>query len=84
MRIHQPIQETAGRVETSDGAVEVLPYQIVVMVSIAAKSVIALPADAPRLPAVLDTGDNHRLQIRMSWRTSPATSVRRKRRPLCR
>jgi hypothetical protein len=48
MRIHQPIPETAGRVVTPDGPVEVLPYQIVVMVSIAASRVIALPADAPR------------------------------------
>jgi hypothetical protein len=49
MRIHQPIPETAGRVVTPDGTVEVLPYQIVVMVSIAATRVIALPADARRL-----------------------------------
>jgi hypothetical protein len=64
MRIHQPIPETAGRVVTPDGPVEVLPYQIVVMVSIAATRVIALPADAPRFPAVLDTGNNHNFAIR--------------------
>jgi hypothetical protein len=64
MRIHQSIPETAGRVVTPDGAVEVLSYQIVVMVSIAAKKVIALPADAPRFPAVLDTGNNHNFAIR--------------------
>jgi hypothetical protein len=34
------------------------------MVSVAAKSVIALPADAPRFPAVLDTGNNHNFAIR--------------------
>ena len=64
MRIHQPIPETAGRVVTPDGTAEVLPYQIVVMVSIATKGVIALPADAPRFPAVLDTGNNHNFAIR--------------------
>jgi hypothetical protein len=64
MRIHQPIPETAGRVMTPDGTVEVLPYQILVMVSIAAKTVIALPAHAPRFPAVLDTGNNHNFAIR--------------------
>jgi hypothetical protein len=64
MRIHQPIPETAGRMVTPDGAVEVLPYQIVVTVSIAARSVIALPTDAPRFPAVLDTGNNHNFAIR--------------------
>jgi hypothetical protein len=64
MRIHRPIPETAGWVATPDGTAEVMPYQIVVMVSIAARRVIALPADAPRFPAVLDTGNNHNFAIR--------------------
>ena len=64
MRIHQPIPETAGHVMTPAGAVEVLPCQIVVMVSIAATRVLALPTDAPRFPAVLDTGNNHNFAIR--------------------
>jgi hypothetical protein len=51
-------------VVSPDGSVEVLPYQIVVMVSIAAKTVISLPADAPRFPAVVDTGNNHNFAIR--------------------
>jgi hypothetical protein len=41
-----------------------MPYQIVVKVSIAANRVIALPADAPRFPVVLDTGNNHNFAIR--------------------
>ena len=64
MRIYQPIPETAGRVATPDGTAEPMPYQIVVMVSIAAKRVIELPSDAPRFPAVLDTGNNHNFAIR--------------------
>jgi hypothetical protein len=64
MRIHQPIPETAGQVATPDGTAEVMPYQIVVMVSIASKRVIELPSDAPRFPAVLDTGNNHNFAIR--------------------
>ena len=64
MRIHQPIPETPGRVATPDGTVQVMPYQIVVMVSIAANRVIELPSDAPRFPAVLDTGNNHNFAIR--------------------
>ena len=64
MKIHQPIPETAGRVVTPDGTAEVMPYQVVVMVSIAAKRVIELPADASRFPAILDTGNNHNFAIR--------------------
>ena len=41
-----------------------MPYQIVVMVSIAANRVIEFPSDAPRFPAVLDTGNNHNFAIR--------------------
>jgi hypothetical protein len=64
MMIHQPIPETAGWVATPDGTAQVMPYQIVVMVSIAAKTVMELPADAPRFPAVVDTGNNHNFAIR--------------------
>ncbi len=64
MRIHQPIPETAGWVATPDGTAQVMPYQIVVRVSIAAKKVITFPADAPRFPAVLDTVNNHNFAIR--------------------
>lgn len=64
MMIHQPIPETAERVATPDGTAQVMPYQIVVMVSIAAKTVMELPSDAPRFPAVVDTGNNHNFAIR--------------------
>jgi hypothetical protein len=64
MKIHQAMPETAGRVATPDGSAEVMPYQIVVMVSIAASRVLELPADSPRFPAVLDTGNNHNFAIR--------------------
>jgi hypothetical protein len=64
MRIHQPIPETAGRVATPDGTAQVMPYQIVVMVTIAGNRVIELPSDAPRFPAVLDTGNNHNFAVR--------------------
>jgi hypothetical protein len=64
MRFSQPIPETAGPVATPDGSAEVVPYQIVVMVSIVAKTSIELPSDAPRFPAVLDTGNNHNFAIR--------------------
>jgi hypothetical protein len=64
MMIHQPIPETTARVATPDGTAEVMPYQIVVMVSIAAKTVMELLSDALRFPAVLDTGNNHNFAIR--------------------
>ena len=64
MKIHQAIPETIGRVATPDGMAQVMPYQIVVMVSIAASRVLELTSDSPRFPAVLDTGNNHNFAIR--------------------
>jgi hypothetical protein len=64
MMIHQSIPETAVRVATPDGTAQIMPYQIVVIVSIAAKTVIELSPDAPRFPAVVDTGNNHNFAIR--------------------
>lgn len=34
MKIHQAIPETIGRVATPDGTAQVMPYQIVVMVTV--------------------------------------------------
>jgi hypothetical protein len=48
--------------ETSEtiagGTVRVMPFQIVLSVSITPKGQERLPADTPRFPAVLDTGFN--------------------------
>ena len=46
-------------VSTPDGVKEVKPYQILVFVSITARSISVLPEDAARIPAILDTGNNH-------------------------
>ena len=64
MRIHQPIPDAVAWVATPDGTAQVLPYQIVVTVSITANTATELPRDAPRFPAVLDTGNNHNFAIR--------------------
>jgi hypothetical protein len=64
MRIHQPIPEAAIWVATPDGRAQILPYQIVVTVSIAANKAMQLPSVAPRFPAVLDTGNNHNFAMR--------------------
>jgi hypothetical protein len=61
-----PISESGWRVLTPEGAEEVKPFQIVVMLSVTAADVAVLPQDAPRIPAVLDTGHNHNFAIRHS------------------
>ena len=43
--------------------IPIKPYQIVVWVSVTARAVIELPRDAPRFPAVLDTGHSHNFSI---------------------
>ena len=59
-----PILEAGWIVPTPDGAEEVKPYQIIVLVSIADEGLVVLPDDAPRFPAILDTGNNHNFAIR--------------------
>jgi hypothetical protein len=59
-----PFFEARSEVGTPDGIAEVKPYQIIVMVSITARSVTELDPGAPRIPAILDTGHNHNLAIR--------------------
>jgi hypothetical protein len=46
------------------GQVSVKPYQIIVWISVSPFDVLALPANAPRFPAVLDTGTSHNFSIR--------------------
>jgi hypothetical protein len=59
-----PISEVGWLVSTPDGEEEVKSYQIVLQISIAARTVLELPEDAPRIPAILDTGNNHNYAIR--------------------
>jgi hypothetical protein len=59
-----PIFERGWMVPTPDGAEVVKPYQIIVLVSITTQDIRELPHDAPRIPAVLDTGHNHNFAIR--------------------
>ena len=61
-----PISEAAWFAPSPDGAEEVKPYQIVVLVSIAGQELAALPDDAPRFPAILDTGNNHNFAMRQA------------------
>ena len=51
-----PYFEERTEVALPDGTVPVLPYQIVVTISITVRNLMELPPDAPRFPAVLDTG----------------------------
>jgi hypothetical protein len=59
-----PISEAGWIVPAPDGVEEVKPYQIVVLVSIADEGIVVLPDEAPRFPAILDTGNNHNFAIR--------------------
>jgi hypothetical protein len=59
-----PISELGWVVSTPDSEEVVKPYQIIIQVSITGRKVSELPEDAPRMPAVLDTGNNHNFAIR--------------------
>jgi hypothetical protein len=63
-----PISEEGWKVPTPDGVEEVRPYQIIVRVSITAGDVQECPGDAPVIPAILDTGNNHNFAIRQEHR----------------
>jgi hypothetical protein len=51
-------------IATPDGIAEVKPYQIVLTVSLAPRTLMDPPVSLPRFPAILDTGMNHDFCIR--------------------
>ncbi len=59
-----PFSQSPSVVSTPDGIVEVKPFQIVLMVSLAPRGLTELPKDSARFPAILDTGTNHNFSIR--------------------
>jgi hypothetical protein len=61
-----PISDQSWNVPTPGGVAEVKPYQMIVLISITDEGIVELPESAPRMPAVLDTGNNHNLAIRQS------------------
>jgi hypothetical protein len=70
-----PIFEQSWSVPTPDGEEEVKPYQIIIAVSITTGNIKELPEDALRIPAILDTGNNHNFAMRerqLEWSVSPA------------
>jgi hypothetical protein len=59
-----PFSQAASVIATPEGIVEVKPYQIVVVVSLAARDLASLPEGSAHFPAILDTGTNHNFSIR--------------------
>ncbi|HEV3261574.1 MAG TPA: hypothetical protein VG013_32285 [Gemmataceae bacterium] len=73
-----PFFEQHSEVSVALERLAVKPYQIVVWVSVSAWKVVELPRDAPRMPAIFDTGHNHNLSIQrrhlIEWaRLQPAS-----------
>jgi hypothetical protein len=60
---HLPFGEAADEVSCGRERVPVKPYQIIVWVSITARTVLELPPQTARLPAILDTGHSHHFSI---------------------
>lgn len=56
-----PFHDATSDIEVAGEVVPVRPYQVVVWVSLSVRDV--LDRDAPRFPAVLDTGHNHNFSI---------------------
>jgi hypothetical protein len=54
-----PFSERQDEVNIGLERVRVRPYQIVIWISVTARTVLDLPPHAPRLPAILDTGHTH-------------------------
>lgn len=49
----------------SPGRAQLKPFQVVIWVSLTHPEAETLPPDSPRLPALLDTGHNHHLSLRV-------------------
>src|SRR5438045_208112 len=58
-----PYQATEDEVSVGLERIPVLPYQIIVWVSVTARTVPSLSPSALRLPAILDTGHSHNFSI---------------------
>src|SRR5438094_7777 len=58
-----PYLDTIGYVDVNRQAVQVLPHQIIVWVSLSLRNVLALDTPAPRFPAILDTGNSYGFSI---------------------
>ena len=60
---HLPFHERADEMSVGFERIPVHPYQIIVWVSLTARSILELPPNAPRFPAILDTGHGHNFSI---------------------
>jgi hypothetical protein len=58
-----PYRGEAGEVSLGLERIPILPYQIIVWVSVTTRTVLTLPPSAPRIPAILDTGHSHNFSI---------------------
>jgi hypothetical protein len=58
-----PYRDEADEVSVGLERIPILPYQIIVWVSVTARTVLSLPPSAPRIPAILDTGHSHNFSI---------------------
>ena len=58
-----PFMDDADELAVGLERVRIKPYQIILWVSISPRSVLELPAHAPRLPAILDTGHSDYFSI---------------------
>jgi hypothetical protein len=58
-----PYSSEATFVSAPGGTVRVKPYQIVVVVSVSLPALLEWDPRMPRVPAILDTGNNHNLPI---------------------
>jgi hypothetical protein len=58
-----PYRGDADEVSVGLERIPILPYQIIIWVSVTARTVLTLPPSAPRIPAILDLGHNHNFSI---------------------
>ncbi len=75
-----PFRVERDEVHVGGQRVTVRPYQIIVWVSLAGWRTSVLPPQAPRFPALLDTGLNHHFSIRAehlsAWAQLPVGGIR--------
>lgn len=53
-----PYSDQYDHVDVGREYVSLAPHQIIIWVSLSIRDLLALPSDAPRFPAILDTGNN--------------------------
>jgi hypothetical protein len=63
VKLHLSYSSLKTSITIQGEVIQVKPYQVIVWISVATKDVLVWDPKIPKIPAILDTGNNHNLSI---------------------